>query len=80
VVRPFLAVLSCPLIILSMGLFMLVINAAMLLLATRLAGAFGVGFYVEGFWAAFWGAVVISIVSLFMNALLRDGDNHKHRR
>jgi putative membrane protein len=77
-VRPLLTLLSCPLILLTLGLFTLVINAAMLLLATRLADLFGVSFYVSGFGAAFWGALVISIVSFLMNLIMRDEHEHRH--
>jgi putative membrane protein len=77
-VRPFLTLLSCPLILLTLGLFTLVINAAMLLLATRLADLFGVSFYVSGSGAAFWGALVISIVSFLMNLIMRDEHEHRH--
>jgi putative membrane protein len=48
-VRPLLAVLSCPLIVLTLGFFILVINGAMLVLASRLADVFGVSFYVNVF-------------------------------
>jgi putative membrane protein len=76
-VRPLLTVLSCPLILLTLGLFTLVINAAMLLLAARLADLFGVAFYVQGFAAAFWGALVISIVSFILNLIIRE--EHERR-
>jgi putative membrane protein len=76
-VRPLLTLLSCPLILLTLGVFTLVINGAMLLLASRLAGVFGVGFYVDGFGPAFWGALVISVVSFLMNLLV--GDEHERR-
>ena len=78
VVRPFVTILSCPLILVSLGLFTLVINGAMLLLASRLAGWMGVGFYVQGFGAAFLGAVVISAVSFFLSLLFPD-DRREHR-
>jgi len=78
IVRPILTFLSCPLIILTMGLFLLVINGAMLLLATRMAAIFEVNFYVKGFGPAFWGAVVISITSLFMNLLVGPEDESGH--
>jgi len=78
IVRPILSLMTCPLIILTMGLFILVINGAMLLLATRLAEVFGVSFYVEGFGSAFWGALVVSIVSFLMNLLIA-GENEDRR-
>jgi putative membrane protein len=77
VVRPFLAFLSCPLILFTMGLFILVINGGMLLLASRLASVFGVNFYVDGFGPAFWGALVVSAVSFLLNMFVRDEREHE---
>jgi len=71
-IRPLLKLLTCPLIILTLGLFTLVINAAMLLLTSALSRAVGLTFVVEGFWPAFWGALVISVVSLVATLLLRE--------
>ncbi len=76
-VRPILSVLSCPLIILTMGIFLLVINGAMLLLASRLASTFGVPFYVEGFGSAFWGALVVSVASFLLNLFFEDEDEEE---
>jgi putative membrane protein len=71
-IRPLVTLLTCPLIILTLGLFTLVINAGMLLLASWLAGIVGIGFSVEGFWPAFWGGLVISIVSAVLSLVLKD--------
>ena len=71
-IRPLLKLLTCPLIILTLGLFTLVINAVMLLLTSDLSRAVGLTFVVDGFWPAFWGALVISLVSLAMTFLLRE--------
>lgn len=76
-VRPLLALMSCPLIILTMGLFILVLNAAVFLLAARLASVFGVSFFVSGFGSAFWGALVVSIVSFFMNLWVREEEEEE---
>ncbi len=76
-VRPVLSVLSCPLIILTMGVFLLVINGAMLLLSSRLASIFGVPFYVEGFGSAFLGALVVSAASFLLNLFFEDEDEEK---
>jgi putative membrane protein len=63
-VRPILAALSCGLIVLTLGLFMLVINTLMLWLASWIAvNWLGLGFEVDGFWSALLGSVIISIVS-----------------
>lgn len=72
-VRPVLKLLSCPLILLTLGFFVLIINGLMLWLASSIAVHwFHVGFLVRGFWSAFWGALIVSIVSVILSALLRD--------
>ncbi len=78
-VRPVLTLLSCPLILLTMGLFILVINGGMLLLASRLASVFGVGFYVDGFGPAFLGALVVSVASFFLNTFIKDEQEDEER-
>ncbi len=65
-IRPLLYLLSLPLIVLSLGLFLLVINALLL----QLTAALVKGFTVAGFWASFWGALVISVVSAILNGIL----------
>lgn len=75
VVRPILGLLTCPLIVLTMGLFILVLNGLMLLLAAWLADLLGVAFFVDGFRAAFWGALVVSVVSFLVNLFLGDRDD-----
>lgn len=75
IIRPVLAFFSCGCIVLTMGLFMLVINAAMLSLASWIStNLLGVGFYVNGFWPALFGSIVISIVSFFLSLFLIDED------
>jgi len=65
--RPLLTLLTCPLIILTLGLFTLLFYLA------GLAGTyFGVGFTVDGFWAAFFGALVTSLVSVVLSLILKD--------
>jgi len=71
-VRPVLTLLTCPLLILTLGLFTFVINAVILLLTSALSGTLGIGFHVEGFWAAFLGALVVSIVSILLSLLIPD--------
>lgn len=71
-VRPFLKLLSCPLLILTLGLFTLVLNAVMLLMTARLGQAFGIDFRVDGFWTAFLGALVVSVVSVVLSWILID--------
>lgn len=71
-IRPLVTLLTCPLIILTLGLFTLVVNAGMLLLASWLAGIVGLGFTVDGFWPALWGGLIISIVSAALTMILKD--------
>ena len=71
-VRPLLLLGCLPLLILSLGLFLLVINAMLLLLTGELVP----GFTVPGFWPAFWGALVISIVTIIVNKITGGGDSN----
>lgn len=76
VVRPVLKLLSCPLIILTLGLFLLVINGLTLWLASSIAvNWLHVGFYVRGFWPAFWGALLVSLISVAANLIFGEGNN-----
>lgn len=80
-VRPLLSLLTCPLILLTLGIFTLVINAVTLLIASALANSvFHVGFYVDGFWPAFWGALIVSVVSVVLNAIVHDDDEAERAR
>ena len=69
--RPFLLLGCLPLLILTLGLFLMVINAMLLLLTAKLVN----GFDIEGFWSAFWGALVISIITLIANTFTGRGDS-----
>ena len=73
-VRPIVKALACGLIVLTLGLFLLVINAAMLWLVSVLAQHFGYGFYVDGVEAALIGSLVISLVSWVQSLLLKDDE------
>ena len=65
-------IVTFPIIILTLGIFILVINGLMLLLTSALSSALGLGFHVQGFWAAFWGALVVSLVSTILSLFIRD--------
>ncbi|SDB80035.1 putative membrane protein [Raineyella antarctica] len=67
-VKPLFELLTGCLVILTFGLFLLVINALMLLLTSWLAGMLGIGWNVADFPAAFWGSVVISVISLVLGS------------
>jgi putative membrane protein len=70
-VRPIVFWLTCPLQVLTLGLFTLLLNAAMLALTAWAAGRMEVDFSVDGFWAAFLGALVISATGLVLTRLAR---------
>lgn len=79
-VRPILKLLSCPLVLLTLGLFIFVINAGMLLLTSRIAQDLGLQFYVEDFATALIGSIVISLISIVLTAVVGDGDEKRERR
>jgi putative membrane protein len=70
--RPLIYLLTCPLVILTLGLFGLVINAVMLGLTSALADQLNIQFQVDGFWPAFFGGLVISIVTTLLSVLAGD--------
>ena len=72
-IRPILKFLSCGFIIITLGLFVLIINAATFMLSALIAqNWFGVGFYVDGFWPALLGSIIVSIVSVILSSILID--------
>jgi putative membrane protein len=73
--RPLLTILTCPLIVLTLGLFTLVINALMLLVTGWLSESWGLGFAVSGFWAAFFGGLVVGLVSTALSMALASGES-----
>ena len=68
VVRPILVLLTLPVTVVTLGLFLFVINAGML----KLTSAVVDGFQVDGFWSAIFGALVLSLVSLVLNMFVSD--------
>ncbi len=73
-VRPVLLLLSAPLILLSLGIFILVVNGLML----RVVPSFVPGFHVETFGSAFWGAMVVGVISWVLSAFFRGSDGRVH--
>ena len=71
-VKPILTILSIPFIIVTFGLFLLVINAGMLMLTGWLAEQLGIGFRVDGFWPAVGGAIVITVVTWIVDGQIGD--------
>jgi putative membrane protein len=73
-VRPILLLLSLPLILVTLGVFILIINALMLKVVSAIVPCFEV----PGFWSAFFGAIIISIVSWLLSAFFRGSDGRVH--
>lgn len=71
-VKPIVQVLSLPLLIVTLGLFTLVVNALMLLLTSWISSQTEWGLSVDGFWTAVWGALIISVVNVVLSALVPD--------
>jgi len=69
IIKPVLALVTCPFYILTLGLFIFVVNALMLMLTSWLVGP---RFVVEGFWTAFFGSIIISIVSTALSIMLKE--------
>jgi putative membrane protein len=69
-VKPILTVLSIPFIVITLGLFLLVINAGLLLLTSWVADQLDIGFDVTGFWPAVGGAIVITVVTWIVDSLI----------
>jgi putative membrane protein len=76
-IRPVLKILTFPLILVTLGLFALVVNGLMLWLTSSLSASLGLGFHVAGFAAAFWGAIVVSVTSLILSMLIRDSSSDR---
>ncbi|MFG2101680.1 phage holin family protein [Micromonospora echinaurantiaca] len=72
VLKPLIKVVGCVFYLLTLGLFALVVNALLFLLTDAIAGAFDLPFQVDGFWAAFWGAIVMAVVTWLISVVLPD--------
>lgn len=73
-VRPVLLILGAPLILLTLGVFILIVNGLMLYWVPSIVS----GFHVDGYGSAFWGAIVIGIVSWLLSAFFRGSDGRVH--
>ncbi|CAI9402665.1 phage holin family protein [Aestuariimicrobium sp. T2.26MG-19.2B] len=78
-IKPVLTVISLPFLILTLGLFAIVINAAMLKLTGWVAGQVGLGFHVGSWGSAAWGAVIVGVAS-WLAGLVFKGNGHRSRR
>jgi putative membrane protein len=77
-IKPLLKLLSLPIIILTLGLFLFVINALMLLMTGWVSRLLALGFHVDGFWDAFLGGLIVTVVSLLLSIFTGVGKTKVH--
>ena len=75
--KPLLVILTLPFLVVTLGLFTFVVNAALLWITSALSGALGLGFHVSGFGAAFVGALVVSFVSVLLSMFVSQSDRKR---
>ena len=80
ILRPIIEMLTCPLIILTLGLGTLLINTLLFWLTGLIGEKFGIGFRVDGFWPAFFGALVVTVISVVLTLFIRDERRARPRR
>jgi putative membrane protein len=74
ILKPIVKVVGCAFYILTLGLIALVVNALLLWLTSWLAGKLNLPWHITGFWPAFWGAIIVSVVGWLLSILIRDKD------
>ncbi|WP_433601159.1 phage holin family protein [Nocardia sp. CA-135953] len=75
VIKPIVKLLSLPLVIVTLGLFLLVINALMLWITAKISETTDYGLRVDGVWAAVWGGIIVAVVNWLLGILVLDGDD-----
>ena len=80
IVKPIFTLVTAVAVLLTLGLFLIVINALMLLLTSWLSDQFGLGWSVEGFWTAALGSIIVSIISFLVNAFIPEKDERGRGR
>lgn len=75
IIKPIVKLLSLPFVIITLGLFLLIVNAGMLWLTAKITELSDYGLRVDGFWAALWGGVIISLVNWVLGIIVPDGDD-----
>jgi putative membrane protein len=78
--KPLIKVVGCAFYVLTLGLAALVVNGLLLWLTSVIAGDLTLPFHVTGFWPAFWGAIVVGLVSWLLNLLIGDDRRRKDRK
>ena len=80
IVKPIVTLLSLPAVLLTLGIFLLVINALMLWFTGWLSTSLGLGFHVDGFGAAFLGGIVVSVVAWALSVFLDRAPAEQEKR
>ena len=78
--KPFLKLLTCGLIFLTLGLFTLLINTAMFYVTSWIGSFFGMGLQINNFMSAFIAALIVSVISYVANMVIKDEEKHRPRR
>ena len=79
IVKPIFTLVTAVAVVLTLGLFLIVINALMLWLTSWVSGLFDLGWSVSGFWSALFGSIIVSIISFVLNAFIPDRDDERRR-
>ena len=79
VLKPIVKIVGCLFYILTLGLIALVVNALLLWLTSWLADKLNLPWHITGFWPAFWGALIVSVVSWLLSIVVRDPDKSVER-
>jgi putative membrane protein len=77
VIKPIVKTIGCLFYILTLGLIGLVVNGLLLWLASWVAGKLTLPFHITGFWAAFWGAIIVGVVGWVLNMVIPDRDKRR---
>ena len=80
IIKPIFTLVTAVAVLLTLGLFLIVINALMLLLTSWISDQVGLGWSVNGFWTAVFGSIIVSIVSFVVNAFIPEEDDDRRHR